>query len=318
MSYDKQKKQITIKIIPHVDGKLISFKISKFLFKSIITFLLTILLVSSLGFLFYYNQNSKSVKIINNLKHVKYKNEELKNKLHILSKESQKLKAEFKEIQDTNQEIKRLINYDSDNTQVNKKTSVGSDIDSRPTIANQNYQLNLGKNNNQIVNNTENRLAELKALLPKKKIELKELKDSVIKYKDYLAAKPTGWPLKAKEKRITSYFGYRTHPVTGERTIHEGLDIGVWYGTKVYATGAGRITHSGWKGGYGKAVIIDHGYGLKTIYAHNRRLNVRVGDKVKRGDIIAYSGNSGRSTGPHLHYEITINGKPIDPLPYIK
>jgi murein DD-endopeptidase MepM/ murein hydrolase activator NlpD len=168
------------------------------------------------------------------------------------------------------------------------------------------------------VSSTASRLKELKTLFPKKELELKKLKNSAIEYKDYLASKPSIWPIKARERKITSYFGYRTHPITGERTIHEGLDIGVWYGTKVYTTGKGRVTHAGWKGGYGRAVIIDHGYGFKTIYGHNQRLNVSVGDRVERGDIIAYSGNSGRSTGPHLHYEILINGRSVDPLSYVE
>lgn len=116
---------------------------------------------------------------------------------------------------------------------------------------------------------------------------------------------------------ITSYFGQRMSPWAGRLKMHEGLDVGAPYGTAVHAPADGIVTFSGEKAGFGKFVQIDHGYGIETIYAHNQSLSVRAGQKVKRGVILAGVGNTGHSTGPHLHYEVRVNGIAVDPLYFI-
>lgn len=116
---------------------------------------------------------------------------------------------------------------------------------------------------------------------------------------------------------ITSYFGQRMSPWAGRLKMHEGLDVGAPYGTPVHAPADGIITYSGEKAGFGKFVQIDHGYGIETIYAHNQSLHVRSGQKIKRGSLLAAVGNTGHSTGPHLHYEVRVNGIAVDPLYFI-
>jgi len=116
---------------------------------------------------------------------------------------------------------------------------------------------------------------------------------------------------------ITSYFGQRMSPWAGRLKMHEGLDVGAPYGTPVYAPADGIITFSGEKAGFGKFVQVDHVYGIETIYAHNQTLSVRSGQKVKRGTLLAAVGNTGHSTGPHLHYEVRVNGIAVDPLYFI-
>ena len=115
---------------------------------------------------------------------------------------------------------------------------------------------------------------------------------------------------------LTSSFGVRTDPFTHKRRMHHGQDFGVLRGTPVYATADGVVKSRSGKTGYGKTVILDHGYGIKTIYAHLNRYVLSPGDTVKRGDLIAYSGNTGRSTGPHLHYEVRVNNVPVNPHHY--
>lgn len=129
-----------------------------------------------------------------------------------------------------------------------------------------------------------------------------------------LAAAPHVWPLDGKVQ-ITSEFGWRV--LQGVREFHEGVDLNAWYGTPVKATKDGTVTFAGWRGGLGWAVEIKHEEGFVTLYAHNSRLLVKKGDLVKAGDVIARSGSTGRSTGPHVHYEILLNGKPVDPMKYI-
>lgn len=125
-----------------------------------------------------------------------------------------------------------------------------------------------------------------------------------------------GWP--CASTNLTSYFGYRVHPIFGTRKLHSGMDVGAGTGTPIYAAGNGVVIESGWTGGYGKAVIIDHGGGVATLYAHSSELYVYPGQKVKRGQLIAAIGSTGFSTGPHLHFEVRVNGVPVDPLTYLR
>ena len=117
-------------------------------------------------------------------------------------------------------------------------------------------------------------------------------------------------------KRMASGYGWRVDPVYHIRRFHEGMDFSAPIGTDIYATGNGVVTFSGWRQGYGETIEIDHGLGYSTRYAHCHKLFARVGKKVKRGDLIALVGNTGKSTGPHVHYEVHYNGRPIDPRNY--
>jgi len=115
---------------------------------------------------------------------------------------------------------------------------------------------------------------------------------------------------------MTSSFGYRLDPWTQKRSMHHGQDFGVLTGTPVYATADGVVKARNGKTGYGKTIILDHGYGIRTFYAHLSRYIVNPGDTISRGDLIAYSGSTGRSTGPHLHYEVRVNNVPVNPRHY--
>jgi len=131
---------------------------------------------------------------------------------------------------------------------------------------------------------------------------------------DHLAATPSirpaaGW--------VTSRFGKRTSPFTGRPEFHPALDIAGELDTPILATGNGIVSFSGKKWLLGNTIIIDHGYGMITRYAHCEKLLKKQGDTVKRGDIIAHMGNTGRSTGPHVHYEVRLNGVPVNPERYI-
>lgn len=116
--------------------------------------------------------------------------------------------------------------------------------------------------------------------------------------------------------RVASGYGVRIDPVYHVRRMHTGMDFTSPVGTEVYATGNGTVSFVGWKQGYGNTVIVEHGFGYSTLYAHLYKGLVRVGQKVRRGDVIALVGNTGKSTGPHLHYEVRVQGKPVDPRNY--
>lgn len=129
-----------------------------------------------------------------------------------------------------------------------------------------------------------------------------------------LAAKPKGLPTRGW---TTSVFGMRNSPFSGKPKMHEGLDIAARTGTPVHATADGIVSQAETVDGYGKLVVIDHGYGYKTYYAHNSKLFVKVGQRVKRSEKIASVGNTGSSTGSHLHYEVRLNGVPINPKKFL-
>lgn len=133
--------------------------------------------------------------------------------------------------------------------------------------------------------------------------------------KKYMLTIPTLWPASG---RISDKFGYRKDPFTKRNTFHDGLDIGADYGASIKAAADGKVTFSGLKNGYGRMVVIDHGRGISTAYGHASKLLVKAGQEVKKGDIIAKVGSSGRSTGPHLHFEVRLYNTPVDPLKYLE
>lgn len=122
------------------------------------------------------------------------------------------------------------------------------------------------------------------------------------------------WPVNGS---VTSGYGYRVHPIYGTRRLHQGLDISGGSGTPIAAAKGGTVISAGWRGGYGNAVVISHGDGVTTLYAHQSSMNVSSGQQVSRGDIVGWVGSTGASTGPHLHFEVRINGSAVNPRPYL-
>lgn len=142
-----------------------------------------------------------------------------------------------------------------------------------------------------------------------------EIKDYLRIQKDIYRATPRGFPV---EGNISSPYGKREDPFTGMPGFHSGVDISSSPGTPIQATADGIVSHAGWTSHSGYLVVIEHGCGFSTIYAHNKKNVVKVGQKVKRGDVIGYVGSSGKSTGPHVHYEIWEKGKNVNPNKYLQ
>jgi murein DD-endopeptidase MepM/ murein hydrolase activator NlpD len=164
-----------------------------------------------------------------------------------------------------------------------------------------------------MVSNMDMKLREVARVSRLKEQSVHDLYEIVQENQSFLRSMPSirpalGW--------VTSTFGYRVSPYTGYKKLHDGLDIAAGIGTMVFAPADGVVTFAGVKPGYGLVLVIDHGYGIETRYAHNSKFLVKPGDVVKRGQKVANTGNTGLSTGPHLHYEVRINGIPIDPAKY--
>jgi len=170
-------------------------------------------------------------------------------------------------------------------------------------------QVTLPRTFRELIDLREQVLARMERIEPEKRSNPVELERQL----RLLAAAPHLWPTQVR--RISSKFGYRT--LQGKLEFHKGIDIPVWYGTQIMATQDGVVTASGWQSGYGWTIEIQHDMGFTTVYGHCSQLLVSKGDEVKAGDVIALSGSSGRSTGPHVHYEIRLNGTAVDPLKYL-
>lgn len=161
----------------------------------------------------------------------------------------------------------------------------------------------------------QNLLEKLERQIDLQQLSLPEILVKMEENLDVAAHTPAIAPL--EKIRITSRFGYRKDPFSGYKRPHKGLDFGAMRGTPIMATADGRVTMSKRVPTFGKVVIINHGFGFETVYGHMQSFNVKVGDKVKRRDVIGLVGNTGRSKGPHLHYEVRVNSKQVDPLDYV-
>ena len=149
------------------------------------------------------------------------------------------------------------------------------------------------------------RLDKLSAEATRQEQSLQELQAYFSGQKSLLASVPSVWPTRGW---VTSDFGSRVDPYTSERVMHAGIDIAGPHGKEIIAPSDGTVVFAGLEGGYGNVVVIDHGYGIKSRFGHLASIKVKPGERVKRGDLIAAMGNTGRSTGPHLHYEVRVNG----------
>jgi murein DD-endopeptidase MepM/ murein hydrolase activator NlpD len=217
----------------------------------------------------------------------------------------------------TNQQMDGLIQQlASMQSQLNHLDTLSANLAEKSGLTQADFQLS-----NEIKNNL-NKDAELTAQIDKMsgalefKIQQLTALESIllglnIEQESKLAGRPIGkgW--------LSSYYGVRKDPFSGKPTMHRGIDFAGKEGSSVVATGAGVVTWSGKRFGYGNMVEIDHGNGLKTRYGHNKELTVEVGDVVTKGQALALMGSTGRSTGPHVHYEVIKNGRQVDPLPYI-
>lgn len=158
------------------------------------------------------------------------------------------------------------------------------------------------------------KLDKLSAEAVRQEQSLQELQAYFQDQRSLLASTPSVWPVRGW---VTSDFGPRLDPYTSERVMHAGLDIAGPHGKEVIAPSDGTVVFAGLEGGYGNVVVVDHGYGIKTRYGHLSTLRVKAGEKVKRGQVLAGLGNTGRSTGPHVHYEVRVNGIAQNPRKFI-
>ncbi len=243
----------------------------------------------------------------------------------LLTAQNDEIQNQRKQIQNFASQIQQLKQQVLNTTALENKVRIIADIQ-KPgdqsnflgiggiPLYNFNLDIPLESDHSVLIREMHSQLNQLTDQTKNQKLDLTSLIAKLEDKRNLLASTPTirpttGW--------ISSKFGYRTSPFTNKRAFHSGLDIANKKGTKIIATADGKVSFAAPRFNYGNMIKIDHGYGVVTKYAHLSKILVKPGQKVKRGETIGLMGNTGRSTGPHLHYEVVVNNIPVDPVKYI-
>jgi len=260
--------------------------------------LVTAAIISLLAFRFIGSPNEKLLRA---------DNERMKDRYRELSKETKKIEQQMKELEDRDNEVYRSIF---------EATPIPDSARLKDLEKEQQITKVEGMEQNDLINSIVTSLNNMRSRINVQKASYKDLGGMVKDKEKLLAATPASQPVSnADLKRIASGFGYRIDPVYKTVKLHPGLDFAAPAGTPIYATANGTVEFAGNRGdGYGNNVIINHGYGYKTLFGHMFRIKARAGQRVNRGEVIGWVGSTGKSTGPHCHYEVIKNGNKIDPI----
>ncbi|WP_298296853.1 M23 family metallopeptidase [Hydrotalea sp.] len=240
---------------------------------------------------------------------LRQQNRDLAENYTLIQERVKQLEVQMQELEDRDNNVYRTI-FESTPIPDSARTRI---IETKNEI-----KLLEGQTETELVNNIKNQLNNLTLRVVYQGKSYGDI-DSMIKNKEkLLLAIPAIQPVSNKNlNRIASGFGYRIDPVYKVTKFHAGLDFAAPLGTPIYATADGVVQTAGFNtGGYGNEVVINHGYGYQTLYGHMYKVKAREGELVKRGEVIGYVGSTGKSTGPHCHYEVHKNGKPVDPIYY--
>jgi murein DD-endopeptidase MepM/ murein hydrolase activator NlpD len=301
----KKKEYFTFMFLPGPTSKVRTLSISKSVIKSVLFSFLGVLIIS-LYLIYEYND-------------VKDKVWELQTVRQELMQQKAEVQSFALSLLDYKRQMFRLRDLD---TKLRRAVSLGPrdkaqqvlGIGGPDELGLQNLT-NLGeKKQEDALKEMHQELTQLKGAALKQEASLQLLIEYFEDKRSLYASTPSTWPVRGW---VTSPFGNRMSPFSGIQKFHEGMDIAAQTGTPVMAPADGVVTKAGFGTGYGNMVEISHGYGIRTIYGHNSRLNVKAGQRVKRGDVISYVGDSGSSTGPHLHYEVRVNNLPVNPARYM-
>lgn len=338
------KSSYTFMMIPNDEDNVKTYRFPKWIVKAIILLMIFILLVSSYfvhSFVSIKGEYAKKTKdmetleVVNNNQkkqiielqiHTENINSELQSYTENINSElqsyTQNINEKINSLNALENEVRGLVGLSTDGVDYeNEELSIlysqantEIELPSRSGMNRRNIDSSLEYDQSVVLQQIGKDLTAIEENLSQEEDNYLILKDDVSMQLDYLAAKPTAWPTNG---RVTSSFGKRRAPMRGASTNHMGIDIANKYGSPIIAAGKGEVTFAGWKAGLGYTVILSHGYGFDTLYGHNSKINVEVGQEVEKGQIIARLGNSGKSTGPHVHFEIHVNGNPVDPMEYL-
>ena len=263
----------------------------------------------------YYNLRETTAHLQNREVYLSSRMDEIhlqRKQIQEFASEINALKAKLLALDDFEKKIRIIANLENTNESDNifgVGGSIPDDLDA---------QLPLTEKHNSLMRDMHEQIEQLSRASGSQQEEFESLLRSLEDQQNLLASTPAIRPVSRRVKTwVTSRFGYRKSPFTGRREFHKAYDIAGRKGTPIIATADGVVTFSGKKGLLGNTIVIDHGHGMVTRYGHNHKLLKKRGDKVKRWETIALMGSTGRSTGPHVHYEVHLNGIPVNPEKYM-
>lgn len=297
------KREYTIMLVPHQAESVYSIKIPIKAVKVTAGALCAALVIATGATIHYGNIVREAQSERFELTQLRVVNGQQKQQISNLAKETTTLKQDMDRIAQLETEVRRLISSD-ESSSASRSGSVR--VSSIHTGQGGGSQLSA----NQLTALVKDMKTDAKLY----EQNLKSLREELVARNERLAAIPSIWPT---DGDVTSRFGWRSSPWDDSSDWHPGIDIANDSGTPIYAAASGVVVHSGWYSGYGRTIEIDHGNGIITLYGHNSELEVEVGQYVQKGELISYMGSTGYSTGPHLHYEVRINGSPVNPAKFL-
>jgi murein DD-endopeptidase MepM/ murein hydrolase activator NlpD len=298
------KEYFNILIFGQKTSKTRHLRIHKKTFK-IVFYLLTFAFLSTTFFFCDYIQLKKKAF---ELARLHQETETQKSQIQFFSARIEDLEKQLSNLKDFDKRIRIIANLEK-GQETTSLMGVGG-----PSPSDIREKLKSGKDEKGLIQQMRTDVERLQSEAISREESLSELEKLLHTKKEMLTHTPSVWPVMGW---VTSGFGFRTNPFTGLTQMHEGLDISNRGGTPVVATAEGIISDTGNDLVHGKILVISHGFGMTTRYSHLSKVMVRVGQKVKRGDKVAEVGTTGRTTGPHLHYEVRLNGIPVNPMRYI-
>jgi murein DD-endopeptidase MepM/ murein hydrolase activator NlpD len=298
------KREYTLMIVPHHGQTVRSIRIPIVAVRSIAS-VLCLLIVFMVGFIINYRHTLTAAGAEKaELETLREKQIVQLKQIEKLGKDTASLQTDMERLNSLDAEIRRIVNNEDMAT-----TSRAGFV--RPSAV---YKGQGGPGEQIDINNMNELVQDLNAAVTVREQSLIELKQQLLDKQTRMAATPSIWPTSGD---VTSRFGWRSSPFSGGSDWHPGIDIANSTGTPIVATADGEVVQSEWYGGYGKMVQIDHGNGIGTIYGHNSQNLVHAGQVVKKGQVIAYLGSTGYSTGPHVHYEVRVNGTAVNPSTFL-
>lgn len=301
----RKKEFFTIMILPGPNSRVHKFSVSKTLLRNLGIALLVAFFVSAGMFGEYFHMQGK----VWELDSLRSETVQQRQQLNQFASSIVDMKGQMARLQDLSTKLRTLANVGGHGKN-QQLLGIGGSGEMSPISLDE-----LGKKTHkEMMDQMSQELDNLKVAAAQQEAGMKKLADYLENRNSVLASTPDIWPVRGF---ITSTFGNRKSPIYGTPQFHEGLDIANSVGTPVIATANGTIAELGYQSGYGRFIKIQHGYGMVTVYGHLSRTAVSEGQRVKKGEVVGYVGNTGSSTGPHLHYEVRVNGVPTNPMKYL-